>query len=139
VWAKLLNAKNIKKEAFPLDNGKCFPRKGVHNWVEKFSEGRSKVADDARPIAEVAETSVKRLLCCGFRRTGKAMGQVYQCCWRICQEINIFFSVSNITRAVSKQRLSKHVPAATDTHATEVLFETMFSVRFVRMGYKEDN
>jgi hypothetical protein len=27
----------------------------------------------------VAETTIKRLLCCGFRRTGKAMGQVYQC------------------------------------------------------------
>jgi hypothetical protein len=26
----------------------------------------------------VAETTVRRLLCCRFRRTGKAMGQVYQ-------------------------------------------------------------
>jgi hypothetical protein len=42
--------------------------------------------------------SVKRLLCCGFRRTDKAMGQVYQCWWRICREINVFFSPgSNIT------------------------------------------
>jgi hypothetical protein len=37
----------------------------------------------------VAETTVKILLCCGFRRTGKAMGQVYQCWW-ICREINVF-------------------------------------------------
>jgi hypothetical protein len=35
----------------------------------------------------VAETTVKRLLCCGFRRTDIAMGQVYQCWWRICWEI----------------------------------------------------
>jgi hypothetical protein len=34
--------------------------------------------------AEVAETTVKRLPCCGFRRTGEAMGQVYQWWWRIC-------------------------------------------------------
>jgi hypothetical protein len=47
--------------------------------------------------AEVAETTVKRLLCCGFRRTGKAMGQVYQCWWRICRDINVFFPGSNIT------------------------------------------
>jgi hypothetical protein len=40
---------------------------------------------------EVAETTVKRLPCCGFRLTGKAMGQVYQCWWRICQEVNVFF------------------------------------------------
>jgi hypothetical protein len=40
--------------------------------------------------AEVVETTVKRLLCCGFRHTGKAMGQVYYCWWSICREINIF-------------------------------------------------
>jgi hypothetical protein len=41
----------------------------------------------------VAETTVKRLLCCGFRRTSKAMGQVYQWWWRICREINVRFRV----------------------------------------------
>jgi hypothetical protein len=40
--------------------------------------------------AEVAETIFQRLICCGFRRNGKAMGQVYQCWWRICREINVF-------------------------------------------------
>jgi hypothetical protein len=45
--------------------------------------------------AEVAET-VKRLLCCGFRRTCKAMGQVHQCWWTICLEMS--FPCSNITR-----------------------------------------
>jgi hypothetical protein len=82
-------AKDIHKEMFPVYGGKCSSRKAVHNWVDKFSEGRWKVADDARPDAEVAKTTVKRLLCCGFRRTGKAMGQVYQC-WRICREMNVF-------------------------------------------------
>jgi hypothetical protein len=43
--------------------------------------------------AEVADTTVKRLLCCGFRRTGKVMGQVYQCWWRLCREINVFSQV----------------------------------------------
>jgi hypothetical protein len=38
----------------------------------------------------VAETTVKGLLCCGFRRTGKAMGQVYRSWWKICREINVF-------------------------------------------------
>jgi hypothetical protein len=38
----------------------------------------------------VTETTVKKLLCCGFRRTDKAMGQVYRCWWRICREINVF-------------------------------------------------
>jgi hypothetical protein len=90
-WAKGLNAKDIHKEMFPLDGGKCLSRKAVHNRIEKFPEGRLKVADDARPGAEVAETTVKRLLCCGFRRTGKAMGQVCQCWRTIYQEKKVFF------------------------------------------------
>jgi hypothetical protein len=44
---KRLTAKNINKEIFPVYGGKCLSRKAVHNWVEKFSQGRSKVADDA--------------------------------------------------------------------------------------------
>jgi hypothetical protein len=41
---------------------------------------------------------------------------------------------------VSRQRISKHVPVATNTHATlEFLLETAFSTRSVQMGYKEDN
>jgi hypothetical protein len=79
LYPKVFNEKNIHKKWFPLYGGKCLSRKAVHNWVEKFSQGRLKVADDGRPSAEVTETKVKRLLCCGFRRTGKAMGQVYQC------------------------------------------------------------
>jgi hypothetical protein len=51
-------------------------RKAVQNCAEKLSQGRSKVTDDARTGAELADTTVKKLLCCGFRRTGKVMGQV---------------------------------------------------------------
>jgi hypothetical protein len=75
---------------FPVYGGKCLSCKEVHNWAEKFSQGRSKVIDDARTGVGVAEAAVKELLCCGFRRTGKVMGQVYQCLWRICREINVF-------------------------------------------------
>jgi hypothetical protein len=39
----------------------------------------------------VAETTVRRLLCCGFRSTGKATGQVYQCRWRICPDVKVIF------------------------------------------------
>jgi hypothetical protein len=34
---------------FPVYSGKCLSHKVVHNWVKKFSQGRSKVADDAQP------------------------------------------------------------------------------------------
>jgi hypothetical protein len=46
---------------FPVYGGKCFSRKAVYNWVKKFSEGRSKVTDDARPGAEVAEITDKKI------------------------------------------------------------------------------
>jgi hypothetical protein len=76
MWAKVLNTKDIHNEICPVHSGKCLSRKVVHNWVEKFFQGRSKVADDARRGTEVAETTVKRLLRCGFRHAGKAMGHV---------------------------------------------------------------
>jgi hypothetical protein len=52
--------------------------------------------------AEVAETTVKRLLCCGFRRTNKAMGHMYQSWWRICREIHFFrVRISHVLRFIS--------------------------------------
>jgi hypothetical protein len=47
--AKGLNAKFVNKEMLPVFGVKCLSRKVVHSWAKKFSEGRSKVADDARP------------------------------------------------------------------------------------------
>jgi hypothetical protein len=76
LWAKGLNARDIHKEMFHVYGGKCLSHNAVHCWEEKVSQERSKVADDARPSAEMPETTVKRLLYCGFRRTGKAMGHV---------------------------------------------------------------
>jgi hypothetical protein len=67
------------KNFFLFYGGKCLSHKAVHNWMEKFLQGPSKVTDDARPRAEVAETTITILLCCEFRRTGKAIGQVYRC------------------------------------------------------------
>jgi hypothetical protein len=41
---------------------------------------------------------------------------------------------------VARQRLRKHVPAATDTQATiEVLLKIVFSTRYVQRGSKENN
>jgi hypothetical protein len=59
LWAKGLSAKDIHKEMLPICFGKWLSRKAVHKWVGKFSHGHSKVADDARPDAEVAENSQK--------------------------------------------------------------------------------
>jgi hypothetical protein len=60
LWAKGLDAKDNHEEIFLIYIGKCLLRKVVHNWVEKFSQGRLKVADDAQPGAEVAKTTFKK-------------------------------------------------------------------------------
>jgi hypothetical protein len=76
LWAKGLNAKDILKETFAVYGRKYLSLKAVHSWFEKLSQGRLKVADDASPGVEVAEITVKRLLCCWFQCTGKAMDKM---------------------------------------------------------------
>jgi hypothetical protein len=49
---------------FSVYGGKCLLHKAVRNWVEKFSQGRSKIADDARPghtIENVTESTVQHM------------------------------------------------------------------------------
>jgi hypothetical protein len=36
------------KKYFSVYGGKCLSRKAFYNWVEKFSQGRSKAADKGR-------------------------------------------------------------------------------------------
>jgi hypothetical protein len=85
----------MHKETFISYVGKCLSCKAVHSWVEK----RGKYfADDEKVETEVRKwlrQLRQRLTCCRIRRIGKAMGQVYQCWWRMCLEISVF-SDSNI-------------------------------------------
>jgi hypothetical protein len=94
-WAKGLNAKDIHIEIFPIYGGKCLSHKAVLNWPRILSR-----TFEIRPWCPTRYGSgwdnSKKFQCCGIRRTGKAMGQVYQCWWRICREINVFFPDSNI-------------------------------------------
>jgi hypothetical protein len=73
---------------FPVYAGKCLSGKTVHDWVEKRD---NRFADD-----EEVETEFRKWL----RRTGKAMGHVYQCWWRICREMFFFFQfrISQVLR-----------------------------------------
>jgi hypothetical protein len=51
---------------FPVYGGKCFLCKSGRNWVDKFSQRHSKIADDIRPSTEVAETTVKNFYSASF-------------------------------------------------------------------------
>jgi hypothetical protein len=49
---------------FPVYGGKCLMCKAVHNWVEKYSQRRSKVTDDAQPghpVETETETTEQRV------------------------------------------------------------------------------
>jgi hypothetical protein len=56
--------KGYHKEMFPLYGGKCLSCKAVHNWVKKFSQGRSKVVDDVwpdHPVEIATEATVQQV------------------------------------------------------------------------------
>jgi hypothetical protein len=37
LWARRISVKNIQKEMFPVNGGKCLSRKAFHNWVANVS------------------------------------------------------------------------------------------------------
>jgi transposase len=48
---------------FPVYGGKCLSRKAVHKWVEKFSQRRSNIAENARTsrlVETATEATVQR-------------------------------------------------------------------------------
>jgi hypothetical protein len=92
--AKGLSAKDIRKKCFLFIVGSvCQIKRFTTGWQTFCWLWRGWNGG-----AEVAETTVKRLPCCGFWHACTVMGQVYQCWWRICKEINVFFFwCSNIT------------------------------------------
>jgi hypothetical protein len=40
LWAKELNAEDIRKDIFTVYVGKCLLHNALHSWVEEFSQGR---------------------------------------------------------------------------------------------------
>jgi len=48
LWAKKMEAKDIHKEMLPMYGEHCLPHQAVHNWVQKFSEGRTSIEDEHR-------------------------------------------------------------------------------------------
>jgi hypothetical protein len=51
---------------FPAYGGKCLSRKAIHNWVEKFTQGCSKVADDETEVYNWLRQQSKDFYAVGF-------------------------------------------------------------------------
>jgi len=45
---KKMEARDIHKETLPMYGEHCLSRQAVHNWVQKFSEGRTSIKDGHR-------------------------------------------------------------------------------------------
>jgi hypothetical protein len=90
LWAKGLNAKDIHKEMFPIYGGKYLSRKAVHSCGSRNVANISLMTKRLKRRCESGWDNRQILICCVFRRTGKAMGQAYQCWWKICRGRNVF-------------------------------------------------
>ena len=55
LWAKDMAAKDIYKEILPMYGEHCLSCQAVHNWVQKFSEGRTSIEDKHRVGRQVKE------------------------------------------------------------------------------------
>ena len=91
LWEKNMESKDIHKEMLPMYDEHCLSRQAIHNWVQKFSEGRTSIEDDhraGRPV-EIATpgnvpTATKRILRRRFQGTCETVGQVFKFVWRLC-------------------------------------------------------
>jgi hypothetical protein len=94
VWRELKDSiqRTFVRKCFLFTVGSVCP-------LKRFATGSWSSLKDLRKSQMMADQvrkwlrTVKRLLCWGFRRTGKAMGQVYQCWWRTCRDIHVSFQV----------------------------------------------
>jgi transposase-like protein len=48
LWAKGMAAKDIHNEMLPTFGEHCLSHQIVHNWVQKFSEGRTSIENERR-------------------------------------------------------------------------------------------
>jgi hypothetical protein len=71
LWAKGLNATDIHKEMLPFYGEKCLSRKAVHNWVEKFFQERSQVADGETEVRKWLRQQSKDFYAAGFEAVVK--------------------------------------------------------------------
>jgi len=64
LWAKKMEAKDIHKEMLPMYGEHCLSRLAVHNWVQKFSEGRTSIEDEhqaGRPVEIATPEMLQRV------------------------------------------------------------------------------
>ena len=59
-----MEAKDIHKEMLPMYGEHCLSRQAIHNWVQKFSEGRTIIEDEhraGRPVEIATPETLQRV------------------------------------------------------------------------------
>jgi hypothetical protein len=92
------------KKCFPFMSGSVCRLKRFHLGGKRFADAKRLKQRRGRGGDNSQKT---------FRRTGEAMGQVYQYWWRICREINVFFQflLSHVLRFISIRNLFTDSPS----------------------------
>jgi len=69
-----MEAKDIHKEMLPMYGEYCLSSQAIHNWVQKFSEGRTSIEDEhraGRPVKiatpETFQQQSKEFYAAGFQ------------------------------------------------------------------------
>ena len=62
VGKKNMEAKDIHKEMVPMYGEHCLSRQAVHNWVQKFSEGRTVSETNIEPAGRPVEIATPETL-----------------------------------------------------------------------------
>jgi hypothetical protein len=85
---------------------KCFLFAVVRVYRVKLFTAGSKIlsrtfeCSNARAGEKVAEAGIERLRRCGFRRSTKALSEVYQCWWRIFRKYFSQVRISHTLRLI---------------------------------------
>jgi len=61
LWSKM-EAKDIHEKMLPMYIEHCLSRQAVHNWVQKFSEGRTSIEDEVGRQVEIATPETLQLV-----------------------------------------------------------------------------
>jgi len=59
-----MEAKDVHKEMLPMHSEHCLSRQAVHNWVQKFSEGRTSIENEqraGRPVEIATPETLQRV------------------------------------------------------------------------------
>ena len=64
---KKYGTKDIHKEMLPMCGEHCLSRQAVHNWVQKFSEGRTSIEDEHRAVRAWFRQQPQEFFAAGFQ------------------------------------------------------------------------